>query len=333
MVTILQYLNNEIKRLTIKELSQVLQQPDGVLWVDLENPTDAEEETLLVGLLDFHPLAIEDCQGGKEEEGHLPKVEDFGDYLFIIFSPIERADDLGTVHTQRRIDIRTSQLSAFLSRRILVTHHYKPLRSIQNAIQLCGKNAQTLGRGPDYAFHLIIDDVVDNYTPILDAMDDAIDAMEDEVFRRPTQRTMAHILHLKKNIMTIRRIASYQREMLNRLSRGEFSLITQGEMVYYRNVYDHLIRMTDLAESYRDVLTGLLDAYLSVTSNKLSQVMKVLTIISTIFLPLSFITGFFGMNLRYLPGAEWEYGAAAAAVFMTAVGLGMLWIFKKNKWI
>ncbi len=332
MVAIYYHLNNEIKRLSIKELAQVLPQQSGTLWIDLEAPTEAEEETLMVSLLDFHPLAIEDCQTGKEEEGHLPKVEDFGEYIFVIFNPIE-VDASGDASTRQSLQIRTTQLSAFLSKRILVTHHFKPLRSINYAAQMLSKNNQILGRGPDFLFHLIIDDIVDNYTPILDALDAAIDSMENEVFKRPTQRTMVRILSLKKDVMTVRRIATYQKEMLNRLSRGEFSLIRADEMLYYRNVYDHLIRMSDLADSYRDMVAGLLDAYLSVTSNNLNQVMKVLTIISTIFLPLSFITGFFGMNFAYLPGAQWEYGVLAASLFMLAVGLGMLWIFKRNRWL
>jgi len=145
---------------------------------------------------------------------------------------------------------------------------------------------------------------------------------------------MERILQLKKDIMTVRRISTYQREMLHRLSRGEFApLITADETIYYRNVYDHLVRMSDLADSYRDIVSGLLDAYLSVTSNNLNQVMKVLTIISTIFLPLSFITGFFGMNFKFLPGSEWEYGVAAAALFMLMVGLGMLWVFRRKRWM
>lgn len=333
MVSILHHLNGEIKKLSIKEFSHVCKQPDGVVWIDFEDASDAEEETLLVSLLDIHPLAIEDTQRGKDEEGHLPKVEDFGDYLFIIFNPIELKNGLAKEGNTEKLEIRTTQLSAFLFKNMLVTHHYKPLRSVAYATQMCGKNPQMLGRGPDFLFHLIIDDIVDNYTPILDAMDEAIDSMEDEVFEKPTQRCMVRILQLKKDIMTTRRVAVYQREMLNRLSRGEFGLISRDEMIYYRNVYDHLVRMTDLADSYRDVVSGLLDAYLSVTSNSLSQVMKVLTIISTIFLPLSFITGFFGMNFRFLPGAEWEYGVVAAALFMLAVGLGMLWVFKRNKWM
>jgi magnesium transporter len=121
--------------------------------------------------------------------------------------------------------------------------------------------------------------------------------------------------------------------MLNRLSRGEFELISANEMVYYRNVYDHLVRMTDIADTYRDMITGLLDAYLSVTSNRLNQVMKVLTIISTIFLPLSFITGFFGMNFKFLPTLEWEHGTLLASGIMLIVAVVMLWVFKRNRWM
>lgn len=333
MVTIYHYIDNEIKRLTIKELAHSLPRQQGVYWIDMENPSDAEEETLLVGLLDVHPLAIEDVQGGIEEEGHLPKVESFGGYLFVIFNPVEGSYYGGKEDLAGGIEIRTTQLSAFLMKNVLVTHHYKPLRSIANVAQLCAKNPATLGRGPDYLFHLIIDDVVDNYTPLLDALDSATDSMEDEVFKDPSQHTMQRILQLKKNIMTIRRIAMYQREMLNRLSRGEFELITRDEMVYYRNVFDHLVRMADLTDSYRDVVSGLLDAYLSVTSNKLSQVMKVLTIISTIFLPLSVITGFFGMNFEFLPWLHLEHGHMLATVFMIVVAGGMLIWFRRKKWI
>ena len=333
MVSIYYFINNEIKRLSLKELTQCLHRPDGVLWVDLDDPNEAEEETILVSLFDVHPLAIEDCRKGKDEEGHLPKVEDFGESLFIIFNPVERSIGGNGRRAQQRLDITTTQVSAILTRRALITHHYRPQHSITNAVQLLAKNPQMLARGPDFLFHIIIDDVVDNYTPILDALDEAVDSMEEEVFRLPAQRTMSRILQLKKTIMTIRRVAVYQREMLHRLSRGEFPLITRDEMIYYRNVHDHLVRMTDLAESYRDIVTGLLDAYLSVTSNNLNQVMKLLTIISTIFLPLSVITGFFGMNFKYLPGAEWEYGVVAASIFMAAVGVGMLWVFKRNKWL
>jgi magnesium transporter len=333
MVSIYQYLNDEVRKLSIKELRRALLEKKGVLWVDLENPLEAEEETVLVSMCDFHPLAIEDCQHGQDDDGHLPKVEDFGEYLFVIFNPVEGVMPADDGESMFHVEIRTSQLSAFLKDRLLVTHHYKPLHAITHAAQLIAKNPQTIKRGPDFLFHVIIDDVVDNYTPILDRLDDAIDTMEEQVFQKPSQETMVHILQLKQNIMTIRRVAVYQREMLNRLSRGEFDLITADEMIYYRNVYDHLVRMTDLADSYRDMVSSLLDAYLSVTSNRLNQVMKVLTIISTIFLPLGVITGFFGMNFTHLPIANWEYGVALTTGIMALVAGGMLWFFKKNGWM
>jgi magnesium transporter len=330
MLSIYYYHNHTIQKLSIKEFTQVQGRPEGVLWVDLEDPSEAEEETVLVSLLDFHPLAIEDCQRGRGESGHLPKVEDFGDYLFVIINP---AESVVNASSESTLELRTVQLSVFLTKRILVTHHYRPMSSITNVLHRCEKNPRSLGRGPDYLFHLVIDDIVDNYTPIMDRLDTIIDSMEEQVFRKPVPRMMENILELKKTIMMIRRIATYQKEMLHRLSRGEFRLITVGEMAYYRNVYDHLVRMADLTESYRDVVNGLMDAYLSVTSNNLSQVMKVLTIISTVFLPLSFITGFFGMNFRALPGIDWEYGAVAATLFMIIVGGGMIMVFRKKRWM
>jgi magnesium transporter len=331
MVTIYQYIKQEVRRLSVKEFAAALHSDEGIFWVDLEDPNDAEEETIMVALLDLHPLAIEDCQKGKEEDGHLPKVEDLGEYLFVIFNPVESAPRGD--NWEGPVEIRTTQLSAVLGRRLLLTHHYRFQPSLANTSTLLAKNPLILGKGPDFLFHMIIDDVVDRYNPILDALDEAVDELEERVFGSPGQDTMEMILRIKKSIMTIRRISVYQREMLYRLSRGEFNLITHDEMIYYRNVYDHLVRMTDLAESYRDMTAGLLDAYLSVTSNRLNQVMKVLTIISTIFLPLGVITGFFGMNFKYLPGAESEHGVLATAILMMLVGAGMLWVFKRNKWI
>jgi magnesium transporter len=327
----LQYLHDgKLQPVVLKDLPGILKSNEGMLWVDLENPSDAEEETVLVSMFNFHPLAIEDCQRARREDApHLPKVEDFGDYLFVIFNPIE------THFTQDKLiehaDITSVQLSAFITERVLVTHHYTPLEGIRFAHELCAKNALTLQRGPDFLFHLIIDKIVDDYAPMLEALDDEIDAIELEVFARPSQRTMARILRIKQNIMVIRRVATYQREMLNRLSRGEFDLITQEEMIYYRNVYDHLVRMTDVADSYRDITSGLLDAYLSVTSNNLNQIMKVLTIISTIFLPMSVITGVFGMNFQVIPGADWQYGFWGAIAIMVIVAVVMLIAFRHKK--
>jgi magnesium transporter len=333
MVSIFHYTRDRIETLTLKDLHQHLQSPDGTIWVDMEDPSEAEEETILLSLFNIHPLAVEDCRRGRTDEGHLPKVEDFGDYLFVIFNPLRYAEETKGARRHQPLNIETTQLSTFISKEYLITHHMRHLASLEQTQNLCLKNPRAGEKGPDYLFHLVIDNIVDAYSPVLDRLDVAVDELEDEVFRSPSQQTMARILQIKKDIMTIRRIAVYQREMLSRLSRGEFALITAEEMVFYRNVYDHLVRMSDVADSYRDIVSGLLDAYLSVTSNRLNQIMKVLTIISTIFLPLSFITGFFGMNFKFIPLLEWEYGVGVAAGIMVAVGAGMLWLFRRNKWL
>ncbi len=332
MTSIYHYTAEGLRKLNIKDFQKALQTKDGVLWVDMENPDEAEEETILVSLLDFHPLSIEDARRGSGEDPHLPKVDEFPGYLFVIFSVVEPLQT-GPGELRSGPSICTRQLSAYITSRVLVTHHYQPLRSIGTVHQFLEKNPEVMKRGPDYLFHLVIDDVVDHYSPILDGLDDALDRLEKDVFHSPKPQTMSHALQMKRTIMTIRRIAFYQREMLNRLSRGEFELISANEMVYYRNVYDHLVRMTDIADTYRDMITGLLDAYLSVTSNRLNQVMKVLTIISTIFLPLSFITGFFGMNFKFLPTLEWEHGTLLASGIMLIVAVVMLWVFKRNRWM
>lgn len=331
MVKIYQFKKDAIKLLDMQELVRHVQddKAEGVIWVDMEDPSDAEDETMLISLFDIHPLAIEDCRRGKELQRHLPKVEDFSRYLFIIFNPLQEIPGKGR---ETHVDLKTSQLSAFMFKQALITHHYGEISAIREAVQHCSKNPHALGRGPDYIYHLIIDAIVDGYNPILDRLDIAVGSIEDEVLRKPTQRCMARILRLKKDIMTIRRIAVYQREMLSRLSRGEFSLITREEMVFYRNVYDHLLRMSDLADSYRDMVAGVLDAYLSATSNRLNEIIKVLTIISTIFLPLNFITGYFGMNFEELPLIGSTPGPWVVTALMIAVVVGMLWFFKKRQW-
>ncbi|MGE5315169.1 MAG: magnesium/cobalt transporter CorA [Acidobacteriota bacterium] len=331
MISALYLHEGRLETLSLKDLTAAAHAKEGVLWVDLDNPSEAEEETVLVSLFDFHPLAIEDCQRTRREESaHLPKVEDFGEYLFVILNPIETR--FGPDRRIEHAEITSVQLSAFITERVLVTHHYAPIDGVRFAAELCRKNAQTLSRGPDFLYHLIIDKIVDDYAPLLESLDEEIDAIELEVFSsQASQRTMSRILRIKQNIMVIRRIATYQREMLNRLSRGEFDLITQEEMIYYRNVYDHLVRMVDVADSYRDMSSGLLDAYLSVTSNNLNQIMKLLTIISTIFLPMNVIAGLFGMNFKIIPGVDLQYGFWWAVIGMIAVAVIMLWIFRRKK--
>jgi magnesium transporter len=310
------------------------------VWIDLNEPTTDEEDEILAETMHFHPLAILDCRREKispERGDHLPKVEDYGTYLFSIINPI----DLGKEPTGNAsaTELRTRQLNVFLGDKYILTHHYEPSHAVAKVISTCTKNPAILQRGPDYVYHLILDNIVDQYTPILDAFDEEIDKLEDEIFGNLSPRTLPKILNMKRQVFSLRRITMYQREMVYRLSRGEFDLITDNEIAYYRNVFDHLVRAAELAESYRDILTGLVDAYLSMTSNRLNETMKVLAVISTFFLPLTFVAGVYGMNFDpnvspfNMPELKWVYGYPFAWGIMILIAIGMFIYFRRKKWL
>jgi magnesium transporter len=339
MISIFSSADDRVERIPLDRLRDLL--ADGpnsrrVLWVDLNEPTEQEEELILRDVFKFHPLAIEDCQRERlspKHGDHLPKVEDYGGYLFSIINPIEAVEADFDVPGEPTFEVDTHQINVFLGESYLVTHHYEPSPAIDETIVSCDKNPHLLARGPDYVYHLILDGIVDRYSPILDMFDEEIDRLEEIVFKKSTPETLPKILAMKRGVFRLRRITTYQREMVYRLSRGEFALIAEGEVAYYRNVFDHLVRAADLTESYRDVLTGMLDAYLSVTSNRLNEVMKVLTIISTFFLPLSFVAGVYGMNFENMPELHWKYGYAVAWGVMLSVAAVMFIFFRRKKWL
>jgi magnesium transporter len=331
--------DRQLVTIDVEGLRALLASPDAsdaVVWVDLENPSTEEEDLYLGEIFDFHPLAIQDCRRERlnpERGDHLPKVEDYDRYLFSIINPIDAVPRTTKEQGEPRFYLETRQLNVFLGECFIVTHHYEPCAAITLAHASRQKNPGLIHRGPDYLYHMILNDIVDQYSPILDEYDLYIDELEEEIFHQPNGRTLAKILDMKREIFRLRRITVYQREMVFRLSRGDYDLITQEEIAYYRNVFDHLVRAADLTESYRDVLTGLIDAYLSMTSNRMNEIMKVLTIISTVFLPLTFIVGLYGMNFTFMPELHWRYGYLFAWVLMIAtVGL-MLFFFRKKRWL
>jgi magnesium transporter len=190
-------------------------------------------------------------------------------------------------------------------------------------------------RGPAFLLHQILDQVVDFYSPVLDDFDDRIDKLEDDIFtlRRPNNEILSEIMDLKRSVLRLRSISGKQMDILHRMSRGEFALIPEDMRPFYRDVYDHLVRVVDLADSYRDLISGSLEAYLSVVSNRLNEIMKVLTIFSAVMLPLTFIAGVYGMNFDNMPELHSRYGYYGAWIFMVVVAVGMLLFFKKRGWI
>jgi magnesium transporter len=308
----------------LMEMTQALQDPEGLLWVSLEQPTEAEIQTVLADTFHFHPLAIEDCLSDGYQA---PKVDIFSNHLFIIVHAL--LPDFPLDH------LDTMELNCFLGSNYLVTSYRCPqMSSVQAVWERLKRDERPLTQGADFLCYTILDQLVDEYMPLLDMMDEEIDRLEDEVvLRKPRPDLLERILSLKHSILTLRRIIAPQREVMNRLSRDDLLQIADSHRIYYRDIYDHLVRIHDLSESVRDVVTGALDTYISATSNRLNEIMKTLTLVSTIFLPISFLAGVYGMNFEYLPEIHWRYGYLFAWTLFILVASGMLWYFRRRGWI
>jgi magnesium transporter len=290
-------------------------------WIDLEDPT-VKEATILEDPFHFHPLAIEDCLS----EVHHPKVDDYEDYVFIIVHGI-RFDAPTDQFITRELDI-------FLGKNFLITHHRGPMRSITSAREQCGKNLQAaMPKGVDFLLHQILDQMFEHYFPNLDAIEDKIQLAQVEVFEHPTRETLDRIFALKRDVLHLRRICTPQREIIHRLSRGEFQVISAKAAVYFRDIYDNLYRIVDASFAYQDMIQGTLDAYLTAVSNRLNETMKRLTVIGAVFAALTVITGVYGMNFEYMPELKWRFGYLLVWFVMAGVTAGLVWYFKKKEWI
>jgi len=328
MIKIIKYSNeNGLKEISLDDITKWDYECTENIWVDICNATESESQNILENIFQFHPLAIEDAlKYIKDHSVHLPKLEDFGEYLFIVFNGIKQET--------KTFRYGMFSLSCFLGHNFLVTIHNEPgentfLKSLKNVL-----NERTFRKGPDYILNLILDEIVDRYYPLIDTFEEESDKIEEDLFNGiPDNSTLKRILNLKRELLKLRRISTYQKEILFKLIRGDSELISLEESVYYRNVYDHLVRVSDTAESYRDYTAGMLDSYLSIVNNKMNEVMKFLTIIATIVLPLTLITGVFGMNFDFIPLLHDTLGFVFSMGLMSVVAIGMLLWFRHKKWI
>lgn len=315
-----------------------LRAPDTMLWIDMAHPTAEEESLVFQSFFPVHPLTLEDITRLRREPAappHLPKVEEFRDYLFVIVNPLRRAflDAIQSENGQPPPHERAStQLSAVLTENLLITHHEESVGSVDELRAFLSRHEEA-HRGPDYLFHLILDGMVDQYALALDHFDEALETVEGSVLQQPEPATLQSLLKLKRQIVMLRKTLVYEREVVARLSRGEFSLIDEREMVYYRNVYDHLVRFTERIESSREMVTDLMQIHLAATSNKLNEVMKALTIISTVVLPMNLIAGIYGMNFEGQPEFKWRFGYPYALALMFATGISSFVFFRLKKWL
>jgi magnesium transporter len=292
------------------------------LWVDLAAPSPEEAQALLAGTFHFHPLSVEDAVA----DIHDPKIEPYDKYLYVILHGI---DFKASQH-----QFTTRDIDFFLGENFLVTVHDGDSRSIEKVKGLCAQHVHILEEGPVALMHRIVDSMVDNYAPEMSEIEDAMDELEEEAILGQGDNLMRPILAVKRDLAALRRVVIPQRDVVGRLARREFPQIST-EMTYrFRDVYDHLVRYADEATMFQDRVTGILEGYLSAISNRLNQVMKVLTVMSTVFLPLTVLTGMWGMNVRLpmMPGGEpaqfwWLVG------IMAAISAAMLAVFRRMKWI
>ncbi|MEW6502500.1 MAG: magnesium/cobalt transporter CorA [Chloroflexota bacterium] len=307
--------------LPFSSLRSALADPEGLVWVDLVEPNLDELNRVLVNLFHFHPLAVEDCQS----EGYqTPKLDDYGDYLFLI---VQAVTDESSYE-----DSPTRELNLFLGKNYLVSSCLRKILAVDHFRKRLEKDERLYQNGSDFLCHALLDQVVDDFIPHLDQLEEEIDFLEEAVLSNPNPKTLERILRLKRYTMTLRRVIAPQREVINRLCRDDFPMIDPHSRMYFRDIYDHLVRIYDLLDGIRDMTTSALEVYLNATSLRLNEVMKALTIVSTIFLPLSFVAGIYGMNFHYMPELEWRWGYPMAWLVFILIVVGMLTFFRKRRW-
>jgi magnesium transporter len=311
--------------------------PDGeVWWIDLDDPSEEEEDLVFRKFLAVHPLTLDDLRLPRREPDrppHFPKAEEFADYLFVVANPLRPLPESGAQDPETDPSRCVVQLGAVITHQVLITHHYPTLPAVGAVKQFLHRHAEQAGRGPDYLFHLVLDQIVDEYAPEVDHLVTRLDEIEVQVFETPSGQLVSDLVHLKRRVIALRKTLILMREVLARLIRGEFELVDVREIAYYRNVFDHLVRYTELIEGAREMVSDLMQTHLAAQSNKLNGIMKALAMVSTIILPMSLITGIYGMNFDNMPEKSWKYGYPFSLGLMLVVAMIALGVFYKKKWL
>jgi len=315
--SILKYANNKVNNITSAQLAETNK---NFVWVDVEDPSKEDFDFLKKHFL-IHSLACDQIFDSNLR----PKLQDFENHLAITFHEPVQEDK----------SFFFSRLDIFIGKNFIITLHQGSLPSIDAIKENLSKNPNILKKGPSFMTYTIIDTIVENYFPVLDELDSLADEIEDKVFiNYGDKETLKRIFYLKRRLIEFRKRISPEREILSTLSRTDSKIIDSKYSIYFRDIYDHLIRISDMVDIYRDLVTSVLDVYVSVQSNKLNEVMKVLTVIATIMMPLTLITGFYGMNVSF-PEIDFfgAYTYYFIFVLMLIVSILLILFFKKKKWL
>jgi magnesium transporter len=304
-----------------EEVRAAFQSEQGLLWVDIYETTEADGD-FLARNFNFHHLAIEDCVSPLIRP---PKIDDFGSYLFLVVHGIN--------HMGESDIVETTELAFFLGPHYVISNHNNPMYGVDYVIRMVEDDGRPMRRGADFLAHALIDTLVDNVLPTIDKMSDFAETVEEEVIKSPQQATLEAIMKLKRSVIRVHRVMAPQRDIVNRLSRREFPLIREEALVFYRDVYDHIVRIEDMGQSLHDRADNALSTYLSSVANRQNEAMKVLTTVATIFMPLTLLAGIYGMNFEHMPELKWQWGYFAVLIFIgVAIVFAVSW-FWARRWL
>jgi magnesium transporter len=323
-ITVMDYDEAHFQEKEIKTIEEcfLFKDKPTVTWINIDGLHQVEILEKLGECYGLHPLVLEDILNTDQR----PKMEDYGEYLYIVLRMLNYND--------KSSEIESEQISLVLGPNFVFSFQeregdtFNPIRD-----RIRNSKGRIRKMGADHLAYTLLDSIIDNYFIILEKLGEKIESLEEEVVTRPTPETLQTIHHLKREMIFLRKGVWPLREVISGLERGESSLIKESTRIYLRDVYDHTIQTIDTIETYRDMVSGMLDIYLSSISNRLNAVMKVLTIIATIFMPLTFLAGIYGMNFKYMPELEWRWGYPVIWVIMVGIGVSMLLYFRKKKWL
>jgi len=323
-ITVTQYSESQFQQKVTANVEDALALccEQAVTWINVDGIQDIDVLEKIGNHFGLHPLVLEDILNTD----HRPKIDDYGDYLYIVLKMLD--------YNSSSEEVVTDQVSLILGSNFLLSFHEKRSDFFNPLIERINNGKTKIRKmGADYLAYSLIDLIVDNYFVVLEKFSERIEDKEEELISNPSNKTLQYIHSLKREILILRKSIWPLREVISGLERIESALITDSTAIYFRDVYDHIIQIVDTTETLRDVISEMLDIYLSSVSNRMNAVMKVLTIIATIFIPLTFIVGIYGMNFRYMPELEWHWGYFTVWGVIVVIVIVMIILFKKKRWI
>ena len=323
-ITVIDYNESVFQEKEVESVEECLPYKDKptTTWINIDGLHQVETIEKIGNYFNLHPLLLEDILNTNQR----PKMEEYENYLFIVFKMLYLSEQgEGIIY---------EQISLILSENCVISFQERE-GDVFNIIRerLRAGKGRTRKMGADYLTYSLIDATVDAYFTVLEKIGERIEETEDAVVRNPTMEIVHKIHNLKRELIYLRKSIWPLRDVINLLERSETPLVKESTELYFRDVYDHTVRAVDTLETYRDMVSGMLEIYISSVSNKMNEIMKVLTIIATIFIPLTFIAGVYGMNFKFMPEIQWHWGYFASLFLMAVVGITMIFYFKKKKWL